>query len=431
MFSQAITERHCRHHKLPATTVPSLSNFLGLISTAIAANSSSASSVIANPFPFNPGFDISAAASIAASLSTHNWEYGTCAESLLELHNPTYSVFGPSPFPVPALDVSSTPSLAYAQKYIPFGINGISTGGGAAADPAALGVAALMIGRTNATYTDACEKGTDYLVSGVPRWANGAISHRADVAELWADFTYMAPPYLAYFAAATDDEKLLEESYRQCGYYREVLLFNSSSSTFSPLNTSSSDGLWRHIVGPNSSDPWFWSTGNAWAAAGMSRVLATIIKAPVAQNTTWQANAVADLTGWIKEIIDGARRSSTDGGLLRNYLDDQWTEHGFGEISGSALLAATALRMVVLAPKTFPSKTYVPWADSIRLQLGASDANGVPHISANGTATPAVNPLGWQDVNPWTAGSPEGQNFVILMYSAWRDCIWAGLCKED
>lgn len=26
--------------------------------------------------------------------------------------------------------------------------------------------------------------------------------------------------------------------------------------------------------------------------------------------------------------------------------------------------------------------------------------------------------------------SPEGNNFVVLMYTAWRDCVFAGLCKQ-
>lgn len=36
--------------------------------------------------------------------------------------------------------------------------------------------------------------------------------------------------------------------------------------------------------------------------------------------------------------------------------------------------------------------------------MGGDDAEGNPHITSNGTATPAVNPLGWSDTAPWTAG---------------------------
>jgi hypothetical protein len=28
------------------------------------------------------------------------------------------------------------------------------------------------------------------------------------------------------------------------------------------------------------------------------------------------------------------------------------------------------------------------------------------------------------------ACSPEGNNFVVLLYAAWRDCIFTGLCEK-
>ncbi|KAJ7437413.1 hypothetical protein FB451DRAFT_1006123, partial [Mycena latifolia] len=378
--------------------------------------------------PFDAGFNITAVAAIAQALPSHSWEYGTAAETLLELHSPLLSVFGPAPFPVRTLDPADVPSLAYAQPHIILGSTGLDNGGGTVGDPASLGVAAVMLGKTNASFTAGAALEIEYLLTGAPRWPNGAISHRADVAELWADFMYMAPPFIAFYAADTSNASLLYTAYEQCGLQREVLLFLSSSSTPSPIGTSDTAGRWHHIVGPQSADPGLWSTGNAWAAMGMARVLATVLKAPIALTTPWQGAAVADLTAWIKEILDGARGSPLDSGLLRNYLNDTVSAHGFGEISGSSMLAATAYRLAVLAPTAFPADTYVTWADSIRLVLGGNDAEGIPHVSANGTVTPAVNPLGWQDTAPWTAGSPEGNNFVVQLYTAWRDCIWAGVC---
>ncbi|KAJ7622176.1 hypothetical protein FB45DRAFT_122468 [Roridomyces roridus] len=215
---------------------------------------------------------------------------------------------------------------------------------------------------------------------------------------------YMAPPFIAYFAADTHNASLLETAYLQCGLYREVLLFNSSA-TFSPVGTSLTNGLWHHIIGPQSQDLGLWSTGNGWAAAGMLRVLHTILKAPVAKGTSWRGQAISDLSSWIKEIVDGARASSMDGGLLRNYLNDiSGDGHGFGEISGSSMLAAVTYRMMVTSPLAFPASVYLPFAEGIRKVLGENDAQGNPHITANGTATPAVNPLGWSDTAPWTAG---------------------------
>jgi hypothetical protein len=56
------------------------------------------------------------------------------------------------------------------------------------------------------------------------------------------------------------------------------------------------------------------------------------------------SSQISSLKGWIQEILDGAMLSGFDGGLLRNYLNDNsW----FGEVSGTALLTAVAYRMAV------------------------------------------------------------------------------------
>lgn len=98
----------------------------------------------------------------------------------------------------------------------------------------------------------------------------------------------MAPPFLAYYAVYKGDEGLLRETIRQVGLYREVLKKNT--------------GVWTHIKGPNSADPGSWSTGNAWAAAGITRVLATVVKAPMSKGWTTEINL---LKSYIKEILDG------------------------------------------------------------------------------------------------------------------------------
>jgi rhamnogalacturonyl hydrolase YesR len=234
-----------------------------------------------------------------------------------------------------------------------------------------------------------------------------------------ADFMYMVPPFLAFYAADQSNETLLLESVHQCGYYREVLQSNT---------TASYKGAWEHIIGPDSQDLGIWSTGNAWAAGGMTRVLATVMRAPVAQNASWTEGAISNLTTWIKEIVDGAMGSSLDAGLLRNYFDDMDpAAHGFGEISGSSMLAAVVYRMAALRPDVW-NDSYISWADGIRKVLGGNDAAGNPHVTADGIVTPAVNPLAWLDTTPHTTGSPEGQAFVTLMYAAWRDCVLVGSC---
>jgi hypothetical protein len=232
----------------------------------------------------------------------------------------------------------------------------------------------------------------------------------------------MAPPFLAYYAFHTGNLTLLEESVKQCALYRQV------------LQTSGAHGIWEHIVGPPSPDPGLWSTGNGWAAAGMTRILAALSNTPHSvfgkdsqkQYEQLRSNAMDSLTSYITEIVDGAIASPMDDGLLRNYLGDTSGDgHGFGEVSGSTLLASVVYRMAVLWPKIFAKSgsDYLHFADGIRKTLG-----GGGHITFNGTAVPTVNPLDWLDTTPFTTGSPEGQNFVVLMYVAWRDCVDAGIC---
>jgi hypothetical protein len=270
----------------------------------------------------------------------------------------------------------------------------------------------------------------------------------------------MAPPFLAYYAVTTSNVSLLLETVRQCGLYRDVLQLGYDTDTY-PESANPTlptiDGLWRHIIGPQIPDPGLWSTGNAWSAAGMTRVLATVIKAPRSLFTgPWSSSnaritAINSLTTYIKEILDGVINAPLESGLLRNYLNETLESgHGYGEISGSTLLASVVYRMVILRPDVFlfgqpvsglssdstfnttafdseatsRINRYLNWADGIRHTIGSGG-----HVSINGTVSPAVDPLNWASTTPYTAGSPEGQNFVVLMYAAWRDCVVVGICQ--
>lgn len=238
-----------------------------------------------------------------------------------------------------------------------------------------------------------------------------------------ADFMYMAPPFIAYYGAATNNLSTLNVAVEQSELYRQILQTNNTWNT----------GAWEHIInqvnGTGATDLGVWSTGNGWAAAGMTRVLATVMNAPIAnENGDWQDDAISKLSGYIQEILDAAIWSNTDRGLLRNY----WSKAIYGETSGASLLASVAYRMAVLQPDYscwLKIRRYVEWADDVRYLLGGTDVDGNPHVTWNGTVTPSVNPLNWYDAVPYTAGSPEGQNFVVLMYAAWRDCVRAGVCR--
>lgn len=306
---------------------------------------------------------------------------------------------------------------------------------GAAGDPAALGVSAILIGQTAPAYLDAAGRQMDHLLTAVPRWPNGAISHREAVAELWADFLYMAPPALAYWAVAKADAGLLAEVLGQCSLYRDVLGVphvggggsgNSSGGVVGdPMKAG---GLWHHIIGPETQDLGIWSTGNAWAAAGMARVLATALKFPNNSNKTSEKQKKVDtgiqaVKAIVRDILDAAIAlddAEPAEPLLRNYLNDtSW----FGELSGTTLLTATVYRLAVLAPDDFGhgsngSSKYVKWADAKRPEI-------ISRIDDQGLLSPVINPLDWGDRTPGTE-SPEAQSFAVLMFAAWRDYQEAG-----
>jgi hypothetical protein len=148
----------------------------------------------------NSGYDVSSAAQVMIDKSAHSWEWGTTAEALLELYNNELSVFGSNPFPngkIPSADPGIT-SLAFARPFISTDSQ-VLVANSAVGDPASLGVSAILLGQSNNVFINAAQRQAEYILNQAPKWSNGAISHRPDVAEIWADFTAMAPPFCMSF----------------------------------------------------------------------------------------------------------------------------------------------------------------------------------------------------------------------------------------
>lgn len=144
----------------------------------------------------NVGFNVSTAASVMMSFSQHSWEWGTAAQALLELDNNELSVFGDNPFPngkIPNADPNIL-SLSWVKPHINRNSQ-VLADNSAAGDPASMGVSALLLGKSDAVYSGAADRQANYLLTKVPRYANGAISHRSDIKELWADNMAMSFPF--------------------------------------------------------------------------------------------------------------------------------------------------------------------------------------------------------------------------------------------
>lgn len=361
---------------------------------------------------FNYTFRVNAARHQVEQLSTRSWEIGTAAEAMTELLSSQKAVFARNPFPdgkIPQQGFfSMDPGISWSYTKIRRDAPTLFADDWSVSDPASLGVAALMAGQRYPLYLDAAKRQRDYLLHEAPRYINGAISHRKDVAELWADAVFMVPPFLAYYAVQSRDIEMTRQAFRQIQLYRDVL----------SINRGSLEGLWMHIKGPSEMrDEGCWSTGNAWAAYGMARVRATITGWQPSNETMVQEKALLDQ--WIGEILDGAIRTDDhDSGLLRNYLgDSSWA----GETSGTALLAATAYRLAVMSPDKFGQQHYTSWADQKRRAV-------FERVDEDGFVKPAVNPLK-HDSREYIGNSPEGESFLLILGAAWRDCVCSGVCS--
>lgn len=278
-------------------------------------------------------------------------------------------------------------------------------------DPASLGVAAVLMGRHRPGYLEAAGRQKDFLLEKAPRFKNGAISHRVEVPEVWADGVSMFPPFLAYYGVAQKNLSLVRESVRQIELYRDVLVIKEGKRK----------GLWRHIVGPDNPDPGAWSTGNGWAAYGMLRVRATIT-AGWEKASTAMTKEVAALDSYVLELLEAViRTDDDDSGLLRNYLSE---EKWWPEAAGTTLLTASAYRMVMFMEPSKRRTKLIKWADSKRKAVAA-------HVNDDGIVMPTVNPYGHNQELPSEGYSPEAAAFLLLMGSAWRDCVCAGVCGQD
>lgn len=356
------------------------------------------------------GFNDATIAKVEANMlqiATHSWELGTAAEALTELLAPSLSVFRSTAFPPPA---SLNPAWGNTTAMMNIATNTVKSkptdsmtlidGDGAVGDPASLGVAVLLANwtRTNLadqSFAQAARSQLAYLTEIAPQTPDGAISHRASQVQLWADFVYMAPPFIAYYGAlagGSSESRLLQLAYDQCRLYRNYL--------------RDASGLWKHIVlgDEGSQDLRHWGTGNAWAAAGMMRVLQTIMHSDQARQFDAQQG---DLIAWIREILAASWANQQPSGALTNVIDDPST---FPDSSSTALLAAVTYRYAVLTS----DDSLIPAAN-----------RALNFIRQN------VNPDGWllQTVDPetfYTASSPgtfspEGQAFVLLLHAAWKD----------
>ncbi|KAG8820660.1 hypothetical protein FRC17_010080 [Serendipita sp. 399] len=325
----------------------------------------------------------------------YSWELGTATEALLELEEADLSVYGDKPFPPSRTLSASSPIISIAQYVLSIKPPGTLPlmEDGAAGDPASVGVAVLLANQTfaNASYALAAKQELQFLTEIVPRAPNGAISHRVSEAQLWDDFVYMGPPFLAYYGALFHNVTLLKEAKRQIGLYREVLRDPQTN-------------LWHHVLLGSWSDPALWGTGMAWAVAGSTRVLQTMLKSPYAaqlRGDMWE------LSGWVGELLNAAWSYQKRQGDFRGALYNLPTESDFPDSAWTALTAAATYRLAVQTG----NRQWIPNANKAFAYIQRQ-------IAPDGTLLNVTDVFQWKQPG---VNSPEGQAFVLLLQAAHRD----------
>ncbi|KAF9452154.1 hypothetical protein P691DRAFT_722454 [Macrolepiota fuliginosa MF-IS2] len=368
-----------------------------------------ATTSLISPVELQPGFSESTIARVRTNLiqcANRSWELGTAAEALTELSWPALSVFNKTAFPPPAhlnATLNATDVLAIANRTVsakPPDSLPLIANEGSAADPASIGVAVILANWTlpnlsNQVYSKAATDQLTYLLEDTPRSESGAISHRAQETQLWSDFVYMVPPFIAYYGALQGGENgrvLLQTAYDQCRLYRDALRDES--------------GLWKHVVLGAWQDNTHWATGNAWAAAGMLRVHQTLNHSSLAgQFVAQQAN----LTQWINEILETSWAHQTADGGLRNVIDN---ETFYVDTASTALMTSVTYRMAAIQNTT----VFIP-AANLALKLVQEN------VDAQGWLLNATNPYTFDEQLKEGEHSPEGQAFILLLHAAWQAFI--------
>ncbi|PPQ94912.1 hypothetical protein CVT25_004397 [Psilocybe cyanescens] len=366
-----------------------------------------------------------------------SWELGTRAQTILELNATEYSVFSSSSLPPPKTIPSSLasthgidPFFAIAHQVVAnrSTANNNTSGpqaflpDGSAGDPASIGVAVLLAEWTNQDngkldYAGAAKDQLDFLLNDVPRTSDGAISHRVSEVQLWSDFIYMAPPFLAYYGVLNRNRTLIAEAYNQIKLYRGHLRDDST-------------GMWKHVLlGADFNDPGFWCTGNGWAAAGMLRVFATMKQSEYANTFK---NEQKDLSTWIKEIHDAIYPHLDNTNIFTNYPDQPATASGnFYDAACTALLASTVYRAALVTKDA----SHIADADRTRATLfstntsqpassnSSTSLDGYAHLTTDGWLTPVVNPHSFGEQGK---ESPEAQAFVVQLHAGYREWVTGG-----
>lgn len=294
------------------------------------------------------------------------WEQGVAAQALLELGE---------------TDLAVLLAKDAVVNQLKDGRLGLNEGKGPVADPASNGEPVLFAARiTGDTHLqNAAERMLDFLLYQAPKTRDGIIHHNYIENMIWVDAMYMVPPFLAVAGHQ-------QEAVKQIIGYRRIL-FNPEKKLYYHIWDEDKQEYERKV---------FWGVGNGWAAAGMTRVIRSLLETMQEERSL--------LAGFVRGVLDGCLVYQRADGLFHDILDDP---KSFVETNLAQMLSYSIYRGVhggwlegdyLQAADTMREAVYSK-VDDFGLIQGAC---GAPNFNRPGTAT-------------------EGQAFFLLMEAAWMD----------
>ena len=307
---------------------------------------------------------------VLLSMQRYSWEQGVTAQAFLELGETNLAV-------LLARDT--------VQRQGSDGRLALMHDKEGVTDPAANGEALLVAARV--TKDPVLQAGLqamlNYLIKTAPRAADGTIFHVTGAAEVWVDSMYMAPPFLAVAGE-------VDEAIRQIqGIKRR--LWNPYARLYAHIWNDELNALTRSA---------HWGVGNGWVAAGITRVIRTLMETRAAP----QERQI--LENHVKEVIDGCLAHQREDGLFNDVVDQPET---FIETNLSQMLAYSIYRGIAGGWLPF---AYKESADKMRTAVyqKVDDSGYVRGVCA----APTFDRAGT---------APEGQAFFLLMEAAWKETL--------
>lgn len=235
-------------------------------------------------------------------------------------------------------------------------------------DPAANGEAVLKAAEITGSseLKKAAEKMLAFLMKKAPKTSDGILHHRTDVAQIWIDSMYMAPPFLA----AMEE---YEEAVKQISGFRKYL-YNEDDQLYSHIYDLSEKKFERKA---------YWGGGNGWTAAGIARVMSFLPKS--------YAEEMKLLQGYLQEVIEGCLKYQRKDGLFHDVINDPAS---FVETNLAQMLAYSIYTGV---KNRWLDRKYIDSADKMRKAANnkvdefgfVTGACGAPYFNSPGRSTEA------------------------------------------